>query len=221
MKVVRTAMSFRRKISSQSGLTLAEILVVVSIVAVVSALSIPSFSRVLDNTRLKSAAQQLSGLYQDARVRAAQNNTSYEVLLSPPGITPAVACIDLDGDGQCGSSEPQTVFVAQVLVNNNGVPQKLGNSTLGFDPIGIENSHMVNASNVPAPGLAWNSRGVPCERQDATASPCSGIPGGWVQYLQLPRSSGDVLYAAVTVSPTGRVKTWTFIPSGNGNGSWF
>ena len=27
------------------------------------------------------------------------------------------------------------------------------------------------------------------------------------------------MYAAVTVSPTGRVKTWTFIPSGNGNGN--
>jgi hypothetical protein len=44
---------------------------------------------------------------------------------------------------------------------------------------------------------------------------------GWVQYLQLQRSGSDTIYAAVTVSPTGRVKTWIYIPSGNGNGEWF
>jgi prepilin-type N-terminal cleavage/methylation domain-containing protein len=208
-----------RKIPSQSGLTLAEILVVVSIVSVVGALSIPSFSRALDNAKLKSAAQQMGGLYEDARIRAAENNTAYEVLVTPPGTTPAQACIDLNGDGQCSASEPQTIFPRQVVLNNN-VPQTLAVNILGFDPQDTEKSHMVNANNVPTPGLAWNSRGVPCERIDATSSPCSGIRG-WVQYLQLPRPSGEVFYAAVTVSPSGRVKTWIYIPSGNGNGNWF
>jgi Tfp pilus assembly protein FimT len=204
---------------SQSGLSLAEILVVVSIVAVVVALSIPSFSRALDNARLKSAAQQLSGIYEDARIGAAQNNTSYEVLVTSPNTGSAVACIDLNGDGQCSASEPQTVFPGQVILNNNGVPQRLGINILGFDPQNTEKSHMVNASDALTPGLAWNSRGVPCERNDPNTA-CSGM-NGWIQYLQLPRAGGDVLYAAVTVSPTGRIKIWTYIPAGNGNGSWF
>lgn len=205
---------FRENKTAQSGVTLPELLVVVSIVAVVAGLSLPGLSRALDNARIKSAAQKLGSLYQDARIRAAQNNSSYEVLVTSPGITPAQACIDLDGDGKCGSTESQAVLAGQVILNNNGVPQKLGKSVLGFDPQSVETSHMA-----PAPGLAWNPRGVPCERTDVNSA-CSGI-AGWVQYLQLPRSSGDILYMAVTVSPTGRVKTWTFIPSGNGNGSWF
>lgn len=207
------AMGSRQKITSQSGLSLAEILVVVSIVAVVVACSIPSFSRALDNARLKSAAQQLSGIYEDARVRAAQNNTSYEVLVASANTGSALACIDLNGDGQCGASEPQTLFPGQIILNNNGVPP-LGINMLGFDPQNTDKSHMA-----PTPGLAWNSRGVPCERDDPAIA-CSGM-NGWVQYLQLPRAGGDVLYAAVTVSPTGRVRMWTFISSGNGNGSWF
>lgn len=210
---MKRVMRNRRKITSQSGLSLAEILVVASIVAVVVALSIPSFSRALDNARLKSAAQQLSGIYEDARARAAQKNTSYEVLVVSLNTGSALACIDLNGDGQCGPTEPQTLFPAQVVLNNNGAPQ-MGISVLGFDPQNTEKSHMA-----PTPGLAWNSRGVPCERDDPAIA-CAGM-NGWVQYLQLPRAGGDVLYAAVTVSPTGRVRSWTYIASGNGNGKWF
>lgn len=217
-KEVAVAINSGKKCTSQSGLSLAELLVIVSIVAVVAGFSIPSFSRVIDNTRLKGAAQQLGSLYQDARIRAAQDNASYEVLVSPPGTNPAQACIDLDGDGKCGPAEPVTVFSPQVAFNN-GVPVTLGASTLGFDPLTTGQSSMVDGNNVPTPGLAWNSRGVPCQRQDV-AAPCSGI-NGWVQYVQLARGNGDFLYGAVTVSPTGRVKTWTYISSGNGNGSWF
>jgi hypothetical protein len=38
--------------------------------------------------------------------------------------------------------------------------------------------------------------------------------------MELVRSGNDVIYAAVTVSPTGRIKTWVYVPSGNGNGQW-
>jgi prepilin-type N-terminal cleavage/methylation domain-containing protein len=205
--------------SRQAGLTLSELLVVVSIISVVVGLSLPSFSRALDNAKLKGAAQQLVALYQDARLRATQNDASYEVLVSTAGVHPARACVDLNADGQCGASEPAAVFSGPVALNNNGVPLLMGRKILGFDPQSTENSHMVDGNNSPAPGLAWNSRGAPCERADATSSPCSGIDG-WVQYLQLPRGNGEILYAAVTVSPTGRVKAWTYVPSNNGNGSW-
>jgi prepilin-type N-terminal cleavage/methylation domain-containing protein len=205
--------------SGQAGLTLAELLIVVSIISVVVGLSLPSLSRAIDNARLKAATQQLVSLYQDARFRATQNDTSYEVLVSAAGVQPAQACVDLNADGRCEAAEPATMFSGPVALNNSGIPLLIGRSILGFDPQNTNNSHMVDGNNNPAPGLAWNSRGVPCERTDAITSPCSGIDG-WVQYLQLPRGNGEVLYAAVTVSPTGRVKAWTYIPSGNGNGSW-
>ncbi|HEY1526495.1 MAG TPA: hypothetical protein VGH51_09685 [Candidatus Angelobacter sp.] len=195
---------------------MAELIVVVSIILIVGGLSIPSLSRTIDNSRLRSATQMLAASYQDARIRATQENTSYELLVSPLGIKPAQICIDLDGDGTCGQGEPVTTFASQVTFNNN-VPFPLG-AQLSFPFADTENSNMYTQQGVLAPGLAWNSRGLPCERSSA-ASRC--LAKGWVQHLQFQGSAGNILYGAVSVSPTGRVKTWVFIPSGNGNGQWF
>ncbi len=194
-------------LDSQSGFTLTELIVVVTIILVVGGLSIPNLTRAIDTSRIKGAAQSLAAAYQDARIRATQKDTSYQVLISPPGISPAQICIDLDGDGTCSAGDPVTTFATQIKVSNLGVPVPLGPAQLNYLTTDTEHSN----------GLTWNAMGLPCQRTSPTA-PCTAM--GWVQHLQLLRAYSDVMYAAVTVSPTGRVKIWTFIPSGNGNGKW-
>lgn len=197
-------------LDSQSGFTLAELSVVVAIVLVVASLSIPNLTRAIDTSRIKGAAQSLAAAYQDARIRATQKDTFYQVLISP-GTSPAQICIDLDGDGVCSAGDPLTTFAGQIKVSNLGVPVPLGPAQLNYLTIDTEHS------NALGKGLTWNAMGLPCQRTSPTA-PCTAM--GWVQHLQLQRANGGVMYAAVTVSPTGRVKVWTFIPSGNGNGTW-
>lgn len=198
----------RASLALQSGFTLAEMIVVVTIILVVGGMAIPNLTRAIDTSRIKGSAQALAAAYQDARIRATQNDTSYQVLISPPGISQI--CIDLDGDGTCSAGDPVTSFPAQVKVSNLGVPVPLSSALLHFPAITTEQAGGAN-------NLTWNAVGLPCQRTSPTAS-CTAV--GWVQHLQLLRANGEVMYAAVTVSPTGRVKTWTFIPSGNGNGNW-
>ena len=197
------------RLAAQAGFTLTELLVVVAIIGIVVGLSIPNFTRTIDNAKLKAASQQLAAVYQDARLRATHNNTPYQVLMSAPGVTPPTACIDLDGNGVCSAGDPSQVLPAQVSLSNAGVPQLLNTGTVGF-----------TLANTPPAAIVWNGLGIPCQRASAAAA-CSSLAQGWVQYLQLQRSGGDVLFAAVSVSPTGRVKTWIYSPSANGNGSWF
>ena len=198
----------RASLALQSGFTLAEMIVVVAIILIVGGLAIPNLTRAIDASRIKGSAQALAAAYQDARIRATQKDTSYQVLISPPGISPAQICIDLDGDGTCSAGDPVTTFPAQVRVSNLGVPAPLDSTQLHFPAITTEQ---------PGASLTWNAVGLPCQRT-SPITPCTAV--GWIQHLQLLRANGDVMYAAVTVSPTGRVKTWTFIPSGNGNGNW-
>jgi prepilin-type N-terminal cleavage/methylation domain-containing protein len=193
--------------ASQAGFTLTELLVVVSIIGIVVGLSLPNLARSIDNAKLNGATQKLAAVYQDARLRAAQNNSIYEIVVSPPGVTPARICIDLDANRVCGNGDPVTVFPTHISLSGGGVPG-LTTAQLGFSPSDLD----------PALGTGWNGLGIPCQRSSA-ASPCAAI--GWVQYLQLQRSGGDMLFSAVTVSPTGRIKIWTYRPSENGNGTWF
>lgn len=182
-------------------------IIVVTIILLVGGMAIPNLTRAIDTSRIKGSAQTLAAAYQDARIRATQKDTSYQVLISPP----AQICIDLDGDGTCSAGDPVTTLPAQVKVSNLGVPIPLSSNQLHFPVITTEQPGASNNN------LTWNAVGLPCQRTSPTAT-CTAI--GWVQHLQLLRANGEVMYAAVTVSPTGRIKTWTFIPSGNGNGKW-
>lgn len=204
---MESAAKSRGRFAPQAGFTLAELLVVVAIISIVVGLSIPNFIRSIDNAKLKSATQKLAAVYQDARLRATQNNAPYEVLLAPSATAPFQVCIDLNGDGVCGQGDSVIVLPGQVSLNNAGVPPGLNATELGFIPSNIDQTL----------GIGWNGFGIPCQRS-SSAAPCATV-AGWVQYLQFRRAGGDILYAAVAVSPTGRIKTWMYDPSGNGN--WF
>lgn len=201
--------------ASQTGMTLAEVSVVAAMILVVAALSMPNIANILDHARLSAAAEQLASFYQQSRIRATQDNNYYEVLLSAPGTSPAHACLDINGDGVCNAGEPQTQLPLNVtVVASSHVPVQLDSSTLAFTPLNAGTSSMYDQQDNFIPGLAWNSRGLPCQRTSST-SPCAPV-GGWVEYLQFGHAPGKVLYAAVTVSPTGRVKTWAW-----GKSAWY
>jgi prepilin-type N-terminal cleavage/methylation domain-containing protein len=210
----------------KAGFSLTELVVVLAIVLVVSGLSVPSISRTLDGATLTSAAQQVASIYEQARIRATQDDSYYDVL----AVNPSRVCLDLDGDALCEASEPQAQLPAQVSLSNGGIPVALDTATLGFTALNTETSATYTPQGQIIAGLAWNSRGLPCQRVASTApcsnwidsSPVGAPPGpvGWVQYLQLRRAGSDVLYAAVTVSPTGRVKIWKYAPNGGGK-AWF
>lgn len=217
---VRTQ-QIKQRVSKKSpeGVTLTELCVVTAMILVLTGLSLPSLNRILDSARLKAAAGQLATFYEQSRIRATQDDTYYELLLTPPDVRPSQICLDLNGDGVCGTNEPQvqisfTVAAADVA----SVPSRLDASTLGFAPLTTSSSTMYNQHNGFVPGVAWNGRGLPCQRVSPT-SPCSAV-SGWVQYLKLTRSPTDETYAAVTVGPTGRIKVWTYGNTGTSR-SWF
>lgn len=189
---------------------------ITAMILVLTGLSLPSLYRILDNARLKAAAGQLASFYEQARIRSAQDDTYYELLLSAPGLRPSRVCLDLNGDGTCSVDEPQVqLSLAVSAADSSGVPSPLDSSTLGFSPLTTATSTMYDQQNNLVPGLAWNGRGLPCQRVSPT-SPCSPV-GGWVQYLKLTRSPTDAAYAAVAVGPTGRIKVWTY----DGQKNWF
>jgi prepilin-type N-terminal cleavage/methylation domain-containing protein len=206
------------KVKSEAGFSLTELVVVLAIMLVVSGLSFPSISRTIDEAKLNSAAEQLASFYAQGRIRATQDNNYYILPLFSAVNQPSSICLDLNGDGICSATEPQAQLAAGVSLNNRGIPVEMDATTLGSGAfMKTETSAGYSAQGLLEPGLAWNSVGLPCQRASST-SPCSG-PVAWIQYLQLRRSAGDILYAAVTVNSSGSVKIWHY--RGGGGRNWF
>lgn len=197
----RTSKSAR--CSSDTGFTLIELAVVVAIFFVIAGITVPSLPTIMTGLKLRGAAQELAGFYQQARMRAVQDNTYYVVL---PASGSAGAFLDLSGDGT-EAGRPTVRFPATVSLNNAGIPAGLDLVKLGFNPPDSSSLTTFDHDGTSRQGLAWNSRGLPCQRISPTSACQAG--SGWVQYLQYP-TGGQIAYAAVSVSPAGRARVWMY-----------
>ena len=219
----------------QDGFTLLEALLVVAILLIVGAIVAPQMFKIIDAEKLQTAAQSYAGLMQVARTRSIQDNQAYQVL-SDVNNGAAVAYVDLNGNSQWDPQEPAVQRPTPIDIAQTNAPQ----GVQGFDTIRplnttpvlnlATNPPMVNSAGLPSPGIAFNERGLPCQRTAVTA-PCNNIstvitggvsvatPVAWVTYLRWTRRNGSGFdWAAVSVSPAGRIKTWRY-QTDNG-GSW-
>ena len=217
----------------QRGFSLLEMMIVLVLLLIIAAITVPKMREIIDAQKLRGSAQAYAGLMQTARTRAAQDNTEYEIQTFTIGNN-TTAFVDLNDNGQYDSAgatpEPAVPFPSGVVLSDNGAPTAGFDTTalLGAIPANLEDSPMLNKAGAVSPGLAFNERGLPCQRDTAGAI-CKNIakvngqptPVAWVTYIQYTQSgSGITKYAAVSVTPAGRIKTWTYQSNGQGGGSW-
>ena len=107
-----------KTLKSRAGFSLTELTVVAAIILIVSGLSLPSLTRVIDIVRVKTAAQQAAFLYQQARIRATQDDTYYNVVSNGP----SSLCLDLNGNGVCDPNDPATALSGGAILSNAGIP---------------------------------------------------------------------------------------------------
>jgi prepilin-type N-terminal cleavage/methylation domain-containing protein len=216
----------------QSGFSLLELVIVISILMVLAGMTIPHFTEMISAQRLQSSARTYAAFLQQARARSTQDAQWYEVLIdATSGATP-IAYLDINGNGSRDASEPVAELPAPVVISDTGVPAGFDNANLlGATPLNLETTpQMVNQNGTAYAGLAFNERGLPCQRTSSTTActnstqinvggTLTSVPVAWVTYLQYPRSSGGgMAYAAITVTPAGRIKVWTY--QLGGGGSW-
>ena len=211
-------MKSKNQWSRPGGFTLIELMVVLVVVLIVVAMSLPNIVTALRNIKVRTAAQELADFYQQARMRAVQDDTYYTIL---PLSSPSRVFLDTAGNGTYAVGQPMVEFEGSVNVSNTNVPPSL-QSALKTALLGAsstvtlfttESSTMVGPDGSTHAGLAWNSRGIPCQRASSTSICATGF-GAWVQYIQYT-AGGQTLYSAVTVNQAGRAKVWVYQ-----GGSW-
>ena len=100
--------AFPKKISAHSGFSLAEVMTVIAIIGIVSAIAVPGFLAWLPDYYLKSAARDLRASFQLARMTAIKTGTNCTITFnqSVDGVTyDYVVFQDADNDLVFDSSE--------------------------------------------------------------------------------------------------------------------
>ena len=177
--------------NSQNGFSLLEVAIVMGVILAMTAAVIPNINTSIQNYRLSASAQEIASQVQSARLRAVRGNAMSTFLMSASG---RQFGIDVDGDGNISSS-------ADVVL---GLNTNVNFANLSTPPI----ANAVTLSNGSKTGIGFTPRGT------LTAVALSGLPdynpanlaaSGYAIYL----SNTQNHFAAVTVSPLGRVRTWT------------
>jgi Tfp pilus assembly protein FimT len=189
--------------AASKGLTILELVLVCAIALVLASVATPSFLRISYDIRLKSAAANLSGLMQDARIVAAKNNKIYTVKFPTGGGGQACIYDITAGTPACLANQTKIAFDAAIQIPSSPTTGGTGQPsayTLAGD----------NGANVYTNGstLAYSSRGLPCSYSPGVcAIPADGY---FVYYLQGTRPNGTFGWAAVVVTRTGRTKALTW-----------
>ena len=195
-----------------SGFSIVELLVVVAIMLVVAAFAIPTMVTAIDSYQVRGNLGNVGNIAQRCRMQAVRNNQSQRLFFTTQSSGQVVLFVESSTSTATTpvSSDPQlwlpmNFTLAGAAPSGTGAPSAMTASTMWGSNI---NSSLVN-QGVDA---YFNSRGLPC--LPAANGVCADT-NGFVYYLNYKGTGGRPSWAAVSISPAGRIQTWFW----NG-GSW-
>jgi len=218
----------------QSGVTLPELLTVIGIAIVLAAIGVPYMAAAIANLKVRSAADELAGLFQQARLSAVRDNKFYSVI-DNNALSSEVqgGCVDMNWNNACNAGEPSIEFAGEVQVVAGGAPATTmitcGSNTTAC-PAGYTGLNFAPEPMGAKPG--FTARGLPCVGNPASVEPnwnlggqCLTVDAGGnaVGFLYVLRYNGALgaSYSAVAVTPAGRVTVWTYSgKDAGGNDKW-
>ncbi len=189
------------------GFSLVELLVVMVVMLIVAAFAVPSLKNTMDAYRVRTTLTSIMGLTQRCRLQALKNNTSEHMYVQTNASAVQLFCQNVPtSTGVLQSTDPQITLGTQFSIP--GAPTGAVTPLTGTIMWGSANATV--ASNLDP---YFNSRGLPCAAV-GVGTACNTITG-YVYYFRY--TSGNTRWAALSISPAGRMQTWFWNGSGWGN----
>jgi prepilin-type N-terminal cleavage/methylation domain-containing protein len=189
------------------GFSLIELLVVVAILVILAAMTVPRMSKIISDIRLRYVTQNLSGLLQSARMQAVRRNTYYMI---QPTTLPS-------GDAAYYVHVKGNPYVAgdPVLPLGGGITVHTGTGSGAPNEATITcGTNCIFYAGTDNPG--FNARGLPCVGVVNGNSCPQNATQGFVLFVSKPSLTGNTDWAAVVITASGHLQIWTC----DGDGNW-
>lgn len=182
--------TFRSKngLRRMRGFTLIEIIVVLAIIMIITAVATPSFVRTIQNYRLTDVATQVTGNLKSARFEAIKRDALVDWKISQTGNTTTV-WVDPDRDGVFDGNDKGAIFNTDINV-----------VAAANAPPGLSGQVGVAALTAVGPGngtITFDSRGA-----------VTGAPAVYVVYVSDSPTAGNY-FRAVILLPSGITQVWS------------
>jgi prepilin-type N-terminal cleavage/methylation domain-containing protein len=184
------------------GFSLIEVLIVVGLIGVLSAIAVPMFANAMANFRLSGDARSVSNATAAAKMRAASDFSRVRIYVDLAAKTHRLQTFDKTSAVCCWITQGGTTALSSGVTFGYGVvtaPPPNTQGTIGQAPLCVDDAG-ANIANTAC--VMFNSRGVPIGNGPSYAS--TGVDALYV-------TDGSAIYG-VTVAATGLVRTWRTLP---------
>ena len=193
------------------GFSLIELIVVVAIIMILAAISVPRMLNTISDINLRYVATNISGLLQSARMQAVRKNTFYAVQSTTLTTGGSGYYVHIQG-GSYAVGDPLIPLGSHVTAYT-GLGSGAPNETTFTS--GTSSNGLTFAPNAGTDAPSFNARGLPCIGVPSTGA-CPMVPGqGFVMFLSKASAMGNVSWASVAITPSGHIQIWTSDDAGN------
>lgn len=150
----------------QSGVTLAEVMVTVVVIAIMSAVAIPTFSSVFHSNRLSSYSSSFISSAQLARGEALKTNATVTLCVSSSGVTCTnsstglqvgwIVFRDINGNGAVDNGD--SIIQVQEALSSDYRMNSSGGNSLVFQPTGVGSTSSTLIICKATPSVDTNQR---------------------------------------------------------------
>lgn len=184
-----------------AGFSLLEVLIVVAIGLTITAIGLPVMSNAIATMKLRSSMTTVSGLLQNERMVAVQQNKTKTACHYNWSEAPYSLIYFVKDATTCTSSMTAAETDPQVELESPITPMATPTGTLAPTP--IPDATLGLTSDPLTSDPSFNSRGLPCAYSGGT---CAN--NAFITYFKDNRIGGAGGWAAVTISPAGRINRW-------------